>query len=252
MPPAGYLKNTLRHAHFNAENTFSSPGLPDGEVSVETIGGYTWKFFAQIQSAMWPYNTNLFPGTLNAYQASFVTVTPPEGSIKFSSNEKNQEMIFWAREGNAPDGDPILRYFITDTWGNQYIMEASGASDDAEILASFNASVLPDGWIKSTGYLDETLSLMPAYGPNNQAHYNLFRESSDNTFFQFVWGDDGASIAAQIAGMPIFGGGRPMTCCKPAPATTIPSMAEAVLTPFFSPEISPTTPSFHGRTKVPK
>lgn len=205
-PPVGYLKNTPRNPEFNAENTFSSPGIPSPEVQIETIGGYTWKFIAQIQSAMWPYNSTLFPDTINPYQAAFSTVTPPPGAIKFSSNEKNQEMIFWARENNSPDGAPILRFFITDQWGNKYIMGASGAPTDDEIPASFAAAELPEGWTKSTGYLEETLSLFPAYGSGNQAHYNLFRESADNTFFQIEWGESGHSIAQQIAGMPIWGG----------------------------------------------
>lgn len=205
VPSPGYIKNTPRYGHFNAENTFSSPGMPYGEVIVETIDGYTWKFIAQTQSAMWPYNTTLFPDTANAYQAAFNTVTPPPGSIKFSSNEKNQEMIFWAREGNDPEGAPILRYYITDSWGNKYIMGASGAGPD-DILEAFNNSVLPEGWTKQTGYLEETISLLPAYGPGNQAHYNIFRDSTDSTFFQFEWGADGGSIAAQIEGMPIWGG----------------------------------------------
>ncbi len=204
--PTGYLKNSPRNPEFNAENTFSSPGKPAPEVEMVEIGGYTWKFIAQIQSAMWPYNTELFPETVNAYQAAFATITPPPGVIKFSSNEKNQEMIFWAREGNQPEGAPILRFFITDEWGNQYIMGASGAETDGEIPASFASTVLPVGWTKSTGYLDETLHLMPAYGAGHQAHYNLFRESGDNTFFQYGWGESGGSIAAQIAGMPIWGG----------------------------------------------
>lgn len=205
-PSPGYIKNTPRNPEFNAENTFSSPGLSDGQVDVVTIDGYTWKFIAQIQSAMWPYDSSLFPETLNAYQAAFATTTPPAGTIKFSSNEKNQEMIFWAREGNSSEGAPILRYFITDQWGNKYIMGASGAATDEEIPASFASTVLPEGWTKSTGYLDETLSLMPAYSSGGQAHYNIFRESGDNTFFQIEWGESGHGIAQQIAGMPIWGG----------------------------------------------
>lgn len=205
-PSLGYLKNTPRNPEFNTENTFSSPGLPAPDVEIVTIDGYTWKFIAQIQSAMWPYNHEIFPDTFNAYQAAFAATTPPESAIKFSSNEKNQEMVFWAREDDSPLGAPILRFFITDPWGNKYIMGAAGVDDDADIPASFDATVLPEGWEKSTGYLEETLSLFPAYGSGNQAHYNLFRESSDNTFFQIEWGESGNSIAAQIAGMPIWGG----------------------------------------------
>lgn len=205
-PSLGYIKNTPRNGEFNDENTFSSPGLPAPDVQIVTIDGYTWKFIAQTQSAMHPYSHEIFPDTLNAYQAAFATTTPPLGAIKFSSNEKNQEMIFWARENNDPEGAPILRFYITDQWGNRYIMGASGAETDEDIPASFAAAVLPEGWTKSTGYLDETLSLMPAYGAGNQAHYNLFRESSDNTFFQIEWGESGHSIAEQIPGMPIWGG----------------------------------------------
>lgn len=205
-PSPGYLKNTPRNAEFNAETTFSSPGMPDGEVIVDTIDGYTWKFIAQTQSAMWPYNKRLFPGTRNAYEAAFATTTPPAGTVKFSSNEKNQEMVFWARENDAPDGAPIQRFFITDEWGNTYILGASGAATDEEVAASFESSVLPKGWTKSTDYLEETLNVLPAYGAGNQAHFNLFRESADNTFFQISWSASGHGIAEQIAGMPIWGG----------------------------------------------
>lgn len=78
-PSPGYLKNTPRNPEFNAENTISSPGQPAPSVEITTIDGYTWKFIAQIQSGMWPYNSELFPTTLNAYQAAFAIVTPRLG-----------------------------------------------------------------------------------------------------------------------------------------------------------------------------
>ena len=209
VPPTGYLKNTPRNAEFNAENTFSSPGMPIPEVEVVEIGGYTWKFIAQTQSAMWPFNSELFPGYSNSYQAAFNTTTPPPGSIKWTSNEKNQEMIFWATEGNDPEGAPILRYFIADQWGNKFIKGATGVETDAEIYDSFQSSVLPEGWTKSTGYLEETISLFPAYGAGDQAHFNIFRESADNTFFQFEWSVTGEGVARQIEDMPIWGGAAP-------------------------------------------
>jgi hypothetical protein len=200
-PSPGYLKNTPRNAEFNAENTFSSPGLPAGEVIVTTIDGYTWKFIAQTQSAMWPFDQTKFPGAQNAYEAASATTTPPVGTIKFSSNEKNQEMIFWAREGNDPEGALITRYVATDQWGNTYLMGASGTS----AAASLEAGNLPPGWSVVTTTFDDTFSLFPAYGAGNQAHFNLFRDSADNTFFQMGWGASGQSIASQIANMPIWG-----------------------------------------------
>ncbi len=204
--PPGYIKNTPRNGEFNQENTFSSPGHPNGEVEMTMISGYSWKFIARIQSSMWPYNTDLFPEHANGYEAAAFETTPPPGVIKFSSNEKNQEMIFWAQEGNSDQGALIPRFFIIDEWGNEYIMGAAGVDDDADIPASFLAAQLPAGWTKETRFLNETTSLLPAYGAGDQAHYNLFRESSDNTFFQIKWGESGHSIAEQIEGMPIWGG----------------------------------------------
>lgn len=200
-PSPGYIKNTPRNAEFNAENTFSSPGLPDGQVTVSTIDGYTWKFIAQTQSAMWPYDQATFPGTQNAYEAASATTTPPVGTIKFSSNEKNQEMIFWARENNLPDGSLITRYVATDQWGNTYLMGASGTS----AAASLDSLNLPPGWSVVTTTFADTFSLFPAYGAGDQAHFNLFRDSADNTFFQMGWSASGQSIAGQIADMPIWG-----------------------------------------------
>jgi hypothetical protein len=200
-PSVGYIKNTPRNAEFNEENTFSSPGLPAGQVTVSTIDGYTWKFIAQTQSAMWPYDQKTFPGTQNAYEAASATTTPPVGTIKFSSNEKNQEMIFWARENNLPDGALITRYVVTDQWGNTYLMGASGTS----AAASLGSSNLPPDWSIVTATFQDTFSLFPAYGAGDQAHFNIFRDSADNTFFQMGWSTSGQSIAGQIADMPIWG-----------------------------------------------
>jgi len=201
-PPPGFLKNTPRNAEFNAEETISSPGLPPGQVTLYTDNsGYTWKFIAQTQSAVWPYASNT-----NPYVEATFNVTPDAGTVKYSSNEKNQVMIFFATVDDDPAGAPIERFFITDQWGNQYIMGTTTVANDADIPASFASSVLPPGWTKSTGFLDATLHLAPAYGKNNLAHFNLFRENADNSFFQFSWSGSGNTLANQIVDMPIWGG----------------------------------------------
>lgn len=201
-PPPGFLKNTPRNAEFNAEQTLSSPGLPAPDVTMYTDdSGYTWKFIAQTQSAMWPSA----PGS-NPYQQATLNVTPPAGTVKYSSNEKNQIMTFYATQGDDLAGAPIQRFFITDEWGNQYIMGTTAVADDEDIPASFDAAELPPGWTKSIGFLDATLHLAPAYGAGNLAHFNLFRENADNSFFQFSWSGSGNTLANQIADMPIWGG----------------------------------------------
>jgi hypothetical protein len=88
--PDGFIKNTERNGEFNAETTFSSPGQSAPDITLYTDpSGYTWKFIAQTQSAMWPYTS----GT-NPYQQAATATTPPAGEVKYTSNEKNQQMIF--------------------------------------------------------------------------------------------------------------------------------------------------------------
>lgn len=85
-------------------------------------------------------------------------------------------------------------------------MGTTSAEEDTQIPNSFESSVLPPGWTKSTGFLDATLHLAPAYGSDNLAHFNLFREDADNSFFQFSWSGSGNTLANQIVDMPTWGG----------------------------------------------
>ncbi|MEW6267858.1 MAG: hypothetical protein AB1689_01005 [Thermodesulfobacteriota bacterium] len=211
VPPPGYLKNTPRTAQFDAEETLSSPGEPEGVVTVVTTpDGFTWKRIARTLSANWPYDPDQYatldPPPLNAWDAAFRSPTPPAGVVRYSANEKNQLMTFFATDGDAPEGEPILRYFVEDVWGNRYMMMATGAASVEETIADFEAAVLPAGWRRWTGYLPETVTLVPAYGAGNQAQYNIWRDSADSTFVQIRWSASGHGIAEQIAGMPIWGG----------------------------------------------
>jgi Ca2+-binding RTX toxin-like protein len=65
--------------------------------------------------------------------------------------------------------------------------------------------VLPAGWTKSTRRLARDLVLEPAEAAGNLYHYLVFRDSADNTYHQIGWSNAG-SLAAQVAGMPIWGG----------------------------------------------
>lgn len=210
-PPKGYAKNSERTAQFNYQETLSSPGVPEPEITyVTTPDGYTWFIVAQTRSAMWPFDAaqypDLDPPPESAWEAAAQTPTPPKGVVRYSANAKNQDMYFWSRYDGG-EGDRILRYFVTDRWGNRHMMMASNMSTPEETTKAFKQAVLPKGWKKSTGYLRKTRVVKPAYDLNNNAQFNVWRDSGDNSWVQIGWGKNGRGIAQQIGdGMPIWGG----------------------------------------------
>jgi hypothetical protein len=118
-------------------------------------------------------------------------------------------MKFWANENGVAPGTPgavpLDRYFVTDQWGNEYVMHASGKLDQSDVPQAYADAVLPPGWTKFTRHLDEDLILNPAEGSDGTYHYLVWRDSADNTYHQTRWSGDG-SLAAQVEGMPIWGG----------------------------------------------
>jgi len=212
-PPPRYIKNTERTAQFNYQETLSSPGEKEPNVTtVITPEGYTWIIVARTRSAMWPFDAsqyqNFDPAPTSAWEAAFQTPTPPEGVVRYSQNQKNQDMYFWAREDGG-EGKPIMRYFVKDIWGNTYMMMASNMRTPGETTQAFKAAVLPKGWTKSMHPLRKTRVVKPAYDLGSTANFNIYRDSADNTWVQIGWGKNGRSIAQQIGeGMPIWGGSR--------------------------------------------
>lgn len=213
QPPRPYLKNTTRNLQFNESQFIASPGEPDGVTAyVETSDGYTWAAMSAAVSAMWPYDPADYSGLAarGAYYAGSLVVTPPLGVVKVTANFKAQRMKFWANEGGVPADDPeavpLDRYLVTDAWGNVYLMHASGQEDAAAVAAAFADAVLPAGWSKRTVQLDEDLVLDPAQGADGTYHYLVLRDSADNTYHQLEWGAAGVSVAAQVPGLPIWGG----------------------------------------------
>ena len=101
---------------------------------------------------MWPFSPADYPGKdySSGYEAAALELTPPAGTIKWTANAKNQEVTFDAR---TSEGKPIERYFITDPWGDRFIMYASGETDPADVRSNFLSAVLPPGWTKSIGHL---------------------------------------------------------------------------------------------------
>lgn len=217
-PPQGYLKNTTRYLQFNEQSLIASPGDPVGQYTyITTSDGYTWVQMTNTVSAMWPYNKESFNAvtgvnSIDPYNAAILVTTPPPGVIKMTSNYKAQYMKYYANESDIPTGQPgaipIPRYFITDQWGNKYIMQASGQESAIGVYNAFESAVLPAGWKKEIVYLKEDLILSPATAPGGYYDYVLFRDSADNTYNQIYWSPSGYNIAAQIQGqgMPIWGG----------------------------------------------
>ena len=211
-PPSPYIANTTRNLQFNQSHFIASPDAPDGVTTyVTTSDGYSWAAMSKATSAMWPYTAADYSGlsATSTYYAGNLVVTPAAGVVKVTANYKAQDMKFWANEGGAAVGSAgavaITRYFVTDEWGNEYIMHASGQTDQAQVAAAFEAAVLPAGWTKSSRVLTEDLVLNPAQGSDGSYHYLVFRDSADNTYHQIGWSSRG-SLSAQVDGMPIWGG----------------------------------------------
>jgi hypothetical protein len=224
QPPL--LKNTTRNLQFNESQFLASPGaplgvttyiqtLPDGQLCVSPCTAtptFTWAAMSEAINALWPYDPLLYeaPSNVNEYFAGNFVVTPPPGVVKITANYKGQNMKFWAYENGARPGRnkavALERYFVTDQWGNDYIMHASGR-EQAEVRAAFESAVLPPGWRKSIRRLGQDLILRPAQSddPDARFHYLVIRDSADNTYHQIGWGKRG-SLMAQVDGMPIWGG----------------------------------------------
>ena len=211
-PPSPYIANTTRNLQFNQSHFIASPDAPDGATTyVTTSDGYSWAAMSKAINALWPYVAADYsgPSSVNAYYAGNLVTTPSAGVVKVTANFKAQDMKFWANEGGAAAGSagavPLERYFVVDEWGNEYIMHASGKTTPSEVAAAFQEAVLPAGWTKSVRTLSEDLILNPAKGSDGSYHYLVFRDSADNTYHQIGWSGRGP-LAAQVDGMPIWGG----------------------------------------------
>ena len=204
VPPQGYIKNTTRNVQFDSQDVLTSPDSATGETYITTSDEYTWLFVAQTVSANWPFDADDYDEPYaSGYEAAALTTTPPAGVIKYSANTKNAIVTWLAKDA---DGKPIERYFIRDAWGSLYIMQTSGATEQADVRRNFLSAELPKGWRKCYGFLKKDLTTSPAYDADGFAQFNIFRNSADDAFQQITWGARGRSIAQQIPDMVIWGG----------------------------------------------
>ena len=204
VPPDGYIKNTTRNVEFDSQDVLASPDSADAKTYITTSDRYTWLFVAQTVSANWPFDADDYSKPYQSgYEAASLTTTPPPGVVKYSANTKNAVVTWLARDAG---GQPIERYFIRDAWGNLYIMQTSGATEESQVRSNFFSAVLPAGWRMYAGFLKRDLTTKPAYDSAGFAQFNLFRDSADDAFQQIAWGARGRGIAQQIPDMIIWGG----------------------------------------------
>jgi Ca2+-binding RTX toxin-like protein len=209
-PDPGWILNTPRGSQFDVLNVLGSPYVPTGEFTYYTDqSGFTWLAVAAVQNRAYPFDpddySSLEPPPSTSAQAGYALVTPLPGTVQYNSNDKNHENIYYAEN---EDGSPKVQYYVTDAWGNVYILKSVNEANDTpeKIAAAVDAAVLPDGWVTSTGYLDEDTSYFPVYS-GDLAHANEFRDSADSAWMQIGWASSGITLPAMVGdGMPIWGG----------------------------------------------
>lgn len=214
VPDPGFEKIDLKNAFFDTSiKTFgASPNQPEGTddsfMFMKDNQGYTWFYGTIFQQAMIP--DGLFPG-----EDPFVAATNEslqEGQMSMLVNDKNQYEAFPAEN---EQGEKITYYFIEDPWGNEYIAQGTNTSDvnsaepgSAEALAAlFSASVLPEGWSKSSRELEEDFVLQPATGDENsipELKYNSVSDHQSILYYQTDWSSSGKLPAMLIEGMPAW------------------------------------------------
>lgn len=208
----GYVQNTPRKAIFDYAKTEGSPSAPPGELTpYEDPQGYTWGLIAEVQNYDWPFNAANYPDMdpvpESGWEAGAFSPTVPDGVVKYTSNNKNQTLMFLAKDEKT--GDPLTRYFVTDPWGNKFIMKSANNKNDTvqKVDAAFEAAVLPKGWTKSRETLTQDLFVPPIPGGDLMSTFLEFRDSGDNAYSQVTWGASGTNLAQQIGPpMPIWTG----------------------------------------------
>jgi hypothetical protein len=207
----GWVRNTPRRAIFDYTRTLGSPSVPPGPLTPYTDPlGYTWGQIAEVRNFIWPFDPADYPSPppSSGWEAGVKSGTSiPPGAVIYTANNKNQDLIFVARD--PATGTPIKRYFVTDQWGNVFIMKSVNSANTTEELVdrAFADAQLPEGWTKSTRFLERDLCVPPIYGGDNLAVFQELRDSTDSAYSQITWAPNGNGVARLIgAPMPIWAG----------------------------------------------
>jgi hypothetical protein len=212
-PPTNYSLNTPRAIVFSELNVLGSPYVPTGELTyITTSDGFTWESVAALQRSVYPYiPITVDDQTLSPQQIAYSISTPPAGVILVDSNDKNHENIYYGiNDENASKSH--IQYFVSDPWGNTYILKSVNAANSTPDLVAKAVSdaVLPPGWTKLTpSFFQEDTIFSPSYSGLNDsiAHANEFRDSADSAWMQTTWSPTGQTLSAVAAGgLPIWAG----------------------------------------------
>lgn len=209
-PDPGFILNTPRAGQFDELNVLGSPYQPTGTYTYFTDShGFTWEAVAAVENRIYPFDAADYPGysppLTDAAEAGYRVITPLPGTVQYNSNDKNHANVYYA---NDSEGNPQPQYFVSDPWGNVYILKSVNAANDTpeEVAAAVGSAILPEGWVKWTAYLDADATYLPVWS-GDIAHANEFRDSADSAWMQIEWGKSGKSLAWAIGdGLDIWGG----------------------------------------------
>lgn len=207
----GWITNSPRFGIFEYALTIGSPLAPAGPLRPYTDPlTYTWGAIADVKNFDWPFDPANYPAfspaPVSGWQVGNTSPTVAPGTVKYTNNDKNQVLLFPAVDDT---GARIERFFVTDPWGNVFVMKSSNATNDTPALigAAFDAAVLPAGWTRSRAFLTQDLYVNPIYGGTLNSTFLEFRDSGDNAYSQVLWGERGDTLAQLIgAPMPLWSG----------------------------------------------
>jgi hypothetical protein len=158
-PPFPWQKNIERNLLFQQSAFLGSPGVPDGQKTFITMGGYTWLVLVKSLSI------DYIP---SGEKVDFLHSAP--GHLVVKTIQKNQ-VLKW-------DGPEI--YQLTDNKGNYYVMHAfedpRGPTTDV---------ALPAGWTLKKVEITEPLVITPS----EAGYYNIVGDCLGQGYHQYIFAD---------------------------------------------------------------
>ena len=162
--------NTPRNLQFQTNCFFKSPSTPTSCESgdcivnraIKALNDTTWAELA----------LNVCAGYYPSGDTDIALGPAPEGQMLVAPISKCQNMTF---EGPT-------EWILTDEFGNDYIMHASGANTTDAVNEAAETAVLPEGWSLKQIDLDEPFTIFPDMDDEGNCYYTVVRDSSDNSY----------------------------------------------------------------------